>query len=498
MRRPPSSGPASRPCHGDVTDPGHRDHLAEVVADGLDLLVNNASTLGTSPLLPVQQLTSAVLRHVWETNVVAPVALIRTLRPLLRDSAAVIDITSDAAAEHYETWGAYAASKAALEHLTLTLAAEDPDVRWYAVDPGDLRTQMHQDAFPGEDISDRPLPATVVPSFLALIDQLPPSGRYRAAELRALVEVPGLGQQMGAVRVTTIDISPLITFTPPGERTAPSPAEARGIARDEVRLLVADGDRVRHTHFRDLADHLEPGDLIVVNTSQTVAGEVDARLSDGSDVVVHVAMDLRDGTWVVEVRTAPDAARAVLDATPGQVLTLTADGAALTLLDPYPRTGSSPTGEGNRLWRAVHTGNEALRDVLARVGRPIAYGYLDQRYDLADYQTIFGTTPGSAEMPSASRPFTHEVVTRLVSRGVGIAPVLLHTGVSSQEAGRGTTAGVVRGRRVHGAAGEQHACRRGSHHRGRHHGDPRTRVRRDGRIRAARSTQRLDGARRHP
>jgi S-adenosylmethionine:tRNA ribosyltransferase-isomerase len=238
---------------------------------------------------------------------------------------------------------------------------------------------------------------------------------------------------------TTLGISPLITFTPPGERTAPSPAEFRGIARDEVRLLVADGDRVRHAHFRDLADHLEPGDLIVVNTSQTVAGEVDARLTDGGrvevDVVVHVAMDLRDGTWVVEVRTAPDASRAILDVTPGQVLTLTATGAALTLLEPYPRAESSPTGEGNRLWRATYVGDEPLRDVLDRVGRPIAYGYLDRRYDLADYQTIFGTTPGSAEMPSASRPFTHEVVTRLVSRGVGIAPVLLHTGVSSQEVG---------------------------------------------------------------
>ena len=236
--------------------------------------------------------------------------------------------------------------------------------------------------------------------------------------------------------MTIIDISPRTRFTPPGERTAPSPAEARGIARDEIRLLIADGDRIRHTHFRDLADHLEPGDLIVVNTSQTVAGEADAKRSDGTDVVVHVAMDLRDGTWVVEIRTVPDAARAVLDATEGQELTLTGtDGAALTLLDPYPRTGSSPTGTGNRLWRAAHAGAEPLRDVLDRVGRPIAYGYLDQRYDLAEYQTIFGTTPGSAEMPSASRPFTPEVVTRLVSRGVGIAPVLLHTGVSSQEAG---------------------------------------------------------------
>ena len=179
-------GPRVTSVAGDVTDPGHRDRLAAVVADGLDLLVNNASTLGTSPLVPVQELTSAVLRHVWETNVVAPVALIRTLRPLLRPEAAVVNITSDATAEHYETWGAYAASKAALEHLTLTLAAEDPEVGWYAVDPGDLRTQMHQDAFPGEDISDRPLPESVVPSFLALIDRRPPSGRYRAAELAAV------------------------------------------------------------------------------------------------------------------------------------------------------------------------------------------------------------------------------------------------------------------------------------------------------------------------
>jgi NAD(P)-dependent dehydrogenase (short-subunit alcohol dehydrogenase family) len=176
-------GPRVTAVAGDVTDPGHRDDLAGVVADGLDLLVNNASTLGVSPLVPVQELTSAVLRHVWETNVVAPIALIRAVRPFLRSGAAVVDITSDAAAEHYETWGAYAASKVALEHLTLTLAAEDPAVRWYAVDPGDLRTQMHQDAFPGEDISDRPLPETVVPAFLALIERRLPSGRYRASEL---------------------------------------------------------------------------------------------------------------------------------------------------------------------------------------------------------------------------------------------------------------------------------------------------------------------------
>lgn len=168
---------------GDVTDTWHRAALAEIVSDGLDLLVNNASTLGVSPLRPVLELDDQVLRDVWETNVVAPSALIRTLRPHLNAGAAVINITSDAAAEHYETWGAYAASKAALEHLTLTLAAEDPEVRWWTVDPGDMRTQMHQDAFPGEDISDRPLPESVVPAFLALIDDRPDSGRLRAADL---------------------------------------------------------------------------------------------------------------------------------------------------------------------------------------------------------------------------------------------------------------------------------------------------------------------------
>jgi NAD(P)-dependent dehydrogenase (short-subunit alcohol dehydrogenase family) len=168
---------------GDVTDARHRAALVEVASSGLDLLVNNASTLGVSPLLPVLQLDDQVLRDVWETNVVAPTALIRALRPKLNAGAAVINITSDAAADHYETWGAYAASKAALEHLTLTLATEEPDVRWWTVDPGDMRTQMHQDAFPGQDISDRPLPESVVPAFLALLDRRPPSGRYLAAEL---------------------------------------------------------------------------------------------------------------------------------------------------------------------------------------------------------------------------------------------------------------------------------------------------------------------------
>jgi S-adenosylmethionine:tRNA ribosyltransferase-isomerase len=194
---------------------------------------------------------------------------------------------------------------------------------------------------------------------------------------------------------------------------------------------VARPDGVEHATFDALADHLRPGDLVVVNNSATVAAQADARSTRHGPVVVHTAAPLDDGTWVVEVRTAPDAARAVLDAQPGDRLTLAA--ATLDLLEPYPRGGSSPTGRGTRLWRARATGD--LAAAMARHGRPIAYGYLDRRYPLEAYQTVFGARPGSAEMPSAARPFTTALVTRLVSRGVGVVPITLHCGVSSQEAG---------------------------------------------------------------
>ena len=212
---------------------------------------------------------------------------------------------------------------------------------------------------------------------------------------------------------------------------APQPAEARGLARDEVRLLVATPDGLSHQRFRDLPDHLRPGDVLVVNTSATVPAEVDASL-DGSPVVVHVAHHLEDGDRVIELRSAPDAARALLDASAGGVVHV--GDVRLVLRAPWPADApSSPTGVGNRLWRASVRGD--LDRQLDWYGRPIAYGYLDRRYPLADYQTVFGRHPGSAEMASAGRPFTPELVTRLVTAGVQVAPVTLHTGVSSQEAG---------------------------------------------------------------
>ncbi len=173
---------------GDVTDPDHRRALAAAAHDlgGAALLVNNASRLGPSPLPPLATHPIDELGAVFATNVVAPVALTQLVLPQLeaRDGA-VVNVTSDAAVEAYPGWGGYGSSKAALEQVSAVLAAEHPALRVWWVDPGDLRTQMHQDAFPGEDITDRPLPETVIPAFLRLVDQRPPSGRVRALDLLA-------------------------------------------------------------------------------------------------------------------------------------------------------------------------------------------------------------------------------------------------------------------------------------------------------------------------
>jgi NAD(P)-dependent dehydrogenase (short-subunit alcohol dehydrogenase family) len=177
---------AVHPVAGDVTDAAHRRLLvAEASRFGrLDLLVNNAGTLGPSPLPKLRDLEPAALADAFATNVVAPLALIQIALPELAASqGAVVNVTSDAAGEAYEGWGGYGATKAALELLSKVLAIEEARVRVYAFDPGDLQTEMHQAAYPGEDISDRPLPEAVAPALLTLVEQRPPSGRYRAADL---------------------------------------------------------------------------------------------------------------------------------------------------------------------------------------------------------------------------------------------------------------------------------------------------------------------------
>ena len=174
---------------GDIADPAHRRQIAEAVGEGVDLVVNNASVLGPSPQPRLADYPLDVLEHVYAVNTIAPLALIQALLPALRARRGrIIDISSDAAVEPYEGWGGYGSSKAALDQLTAILGAEEPGIRVYACDPGDMNTDLHQQAFPGEDISDRPAPETVVPALLRLVEGDLPSGRYRAADLGA--EVP--------------------------------------------------------------------------------------------------------------------------------------------------------------------------------------------------------------------------------------------------------------------------------------------------------------------
>ncbi|GAA6525776.1 S-adenosylmethionine:tRNA ribosyltransferase-isomerase [Intrasporangium sp. DVR] len=249
--------------------------------------------------------------------------------------------------------------------------------------------------------------------------------------------------------------TPATRFRAADDLTADAPPESRGLDRDQVRLLVAASEggttRLEHATFRSFPEHVRPGDVLVVNNSATTNGELDGLVAGRGRLVVHVGGELDDGSWVVELRAAPDASRPILDARPGDVVELALGGrrhrraaVRLSLLTPYPEAGSSPTGQGNRLWRAAAHHPQTVPDgprggdlgrLLETSGRPIAYGYLRGRFPLEAYQTVFGVVPGSAEMASAARPFTPHLVTRLVASGVHVVPVTLHTGLSSQEAG---------------------------------------------------------------
>jgi S-adenosylmethionine:tRNA ribosyltransferase-isomerase len=220
-----------------------------------------------------------------------------------------------------------------------------------------------------------------------------------------------------------------LSFSLPPELEAPSPPEYRGMTRDAVRMLVAtrsDGALV-HTTFAELPRFLDEGDLVVINTSGTLAAELDGTAPDGSLVRVHLSTRLPAGLWTVEVRRG---GQADLGVAPGTAIEL-AEGGGVALLTPY---SPGPGGVGVRLWIATVRTPERLHSYLARHGRPIRYGYVRGSYPIAAYQNVYATEPGSAEMPSAGRPFTPEVLTRLASKGVGVAPLLLHTGVASLEA----------------------------------------------------------------
>jgi S-adenosylmethionine:tRNA ribosyltransferase-isomerase len=216
------------------------------------------------------------------------------------------------------------------------------------------------------------------------------------------------------------------TFALPPDAEATAPPERRGLARDEVRLLAVRPGGLTSTRFRDLPGLLEPGDLVVVNTSATLPARLDARRADGVVVPLHWSTALDDGDWVVELRRpandGPD-----LGVEPGSALDLPG-GVRLTLLAGFP----DPARPG-RLWRARVDPEVRTADYLQRHGRPIGYRYLGGAFPLADYQNVYADGAGSAEMASAGRPFTERLLVRLLSRGVPVVPLVLHTGVSSPE-----------------------------------------------------------------
>jgi S-adenosylmethionine:tRNA ribosyltransferase-isomerase len=219
---------------------------------------------------------------------------------------------------------------------------------------------------------------------------------------------------------------------------ATEPVEATGGGREDARLMVAwrSDDRLTHTTFAHLGDYLDPGDLLVVNASATLPAAVPTVGRDDG-LLVHLSTELPGGLWLVELRL-PDGAgsRPFFDGRAGRTLSLPG-GASVELLAPYPAGGgdSSLATAGVRLWFALLVLPDAVPAYLAAHGRPIRYGYVRRPFPLSAYQTVFAREPGSAEMPSAGRPFTTALVTDLVSRGIGIAPIVLHTGVSSAEPG---------------------------------------------------------------
>jgi S-adenosylmethionine:tRNA ribosyltransferase-isomerase len=249
-------------------------------------------------------------------------------------------------------------------------------------------------------------------------------------------------ERMGAKRIpagasdeasTTADS---FDFTLPEHLEAHEPPEARGVARDEVRLMVsyAADDAVTHTRFTRIADFLRPGDVVVVNTSATLNAALIGRRPNGESVELHLSQRLASGEWVAELRQPTDAGtRPLLTASAGEVVALPEDGRA-TLLAPYGPDRRPRSVDGTRLWLAsVEVGGE-LGGYLDRNGFPIRYGYVPRRWPLDAYQTVFAHHPGSAEMPSAGRPFSARVLETLAANGVEVASIVLHTGVASLEA----------------------------------------------------------------
>lgn len=272
---------------GDVSDAAHRNEVAMAVRDlgGLDALVNNAGTLGVTPRPDLVDYPIADLETNFRTNVIAPLALIQSLAATFRPAPRILNVTSDAAVEPYAGWGGYGASKAALEQLSAILAAERPDWRVYWVDPGDMRTQMHQNAFPGEDISDRPLPEVSVPGFMALLTGDLPSGRYRAQTMLTA------NRDHAAAAPTTAGVRGMRVVL-----TVPDFERALGFYRDGMGLATL-------AQWMDGSSQgvlLEAGQAALELVNPTQAAEIDAieiptANGDGQPSTVRLAFEVGDG-----------------------------------------------------------------------------------------------------------------------------------------------------------------------------------------------------------
>jgi S-adenosylmethionine:tRNA ribosyltransferase-isomerase len=266
-----------------------------------------------------------------------------------------------------------------------------------------------------------------VPDFQSLAALDHEEGKMMKTQLQnlSLFQLP----EAPISQLTTLD------FQLPQELEAGEPPEARGLARDMVRLMVsyASDDRLVHTRFRHLPDFLDPGDLVVINTSRTLNAALDAHRADGVPLRIHLSTRLPANLWLVEVRQPNGGtSRPFSQAIPGETLSLPGGG-AVTLHTPYQAEQRDRVGEAVRLWVATLDLPDSLDNYLLRYGFPIRYGYVRQSWPLAYYQTVYATEAGSAEMPSAGRAFTPELITELVAKGIQVAPLLLHTGVASLE-----------------------------------------------------------------
>ncbi|MCZ6636378.1 MAG: S-adenosylmethionine:tRNA ribosyltransferase-isomerase [bacterium] len=248
-----------------------------------------------------------------------------------------------------------------------------------------------------------------------------------------------LTQTLHTAIIPTLD-TPIANLDPldfhlPASLEADRPPEAKNMARDDVRLMVSyrASDRVEHTAFRNLAEFLDPGDVVVINTSGTLKAALEVTRSDGTPLELHLSTRLPAELWIVEVRRPDETAtKPFHGAVPGETLSLPGNATA-TLHTPYRSDQRHDKDEPIRLWIATLDLSEPVISYLDRYGKPIRYGYVPREWPLEYYQTVYATEPGSAEMPSAGRAFTPEVITRLISRGVHVVPLILHTGVASLE-----------------------------------------------------------------